>query len=99
MNAVSPQEEFEVSLGVDAAVKITHKPVQKFEKKSGLVTKYKQLEFQQDIVVKNTKASSVKIKITEQLPKSSQDKLKVFLILLKSMPHKVASHITEPINL
>lgn len=77
MNAVSPQEEFEVSLGVDPAVKITYKPVNKFAKKSGLVTKSKQIEFQQEIIVKNTKASAVKIKVTDQLPKSSEDKLRV----------------------
>ena len=77
MDAVSPQEEFEVSLGVDPAVKITYKPVNKFEKKGGFVTKVRQIEFHQGIVVKNTKSSAVKIKITDQLPKSSEDKLKV----------------------
>ena len=77
MNDVSPQEEFEVSLGIDPAVKITYKPVNKFEKKTGLVTKSRQIEYHQEIVVKNTKSSGVKIKITDQLPKSSEDKLKV----------------------
>ena len=77
MDAVSPQEEFEVSLGIDPSVKITYKPVNKFEKKSGLVTKYKQIEFHQEIVIKNTKSSAVKIKITDQLPKSMEEKLKV----------------------
>ena len=77
MNAVSPQEEFEVSLGVDPAVKITYKPLNKFEKKSGLVTKYKQIEYHQEIIIKNTKASKIKIKVSDQLPKSSEDKLKV----------------------
>jgi len=80
MDAVSPQEEFEVSLGIDPSVKITYKPVNKFEKKSGLVTKYKQIEFRQEIVIKNTKSSAVKIKITDQLPKSMEEKLKVNLI-------------------
>ena len=79
MDAVSPQEEFEVSLGIDPSVKITYKPVNKFEKKSGLVTKYKQIDFHQEIVIKNTKSSAVKIKITDQLPKSMEEKLKVLL--------------------
>eukprot|EP00112_Aurelia_sp_Birch-Aquarium-sp1_P008378 Seg1920.2 transcript_id=Seg1920.2/GoldUCD/mRNA.D3Y31 product="Protein F37C4.5" protein_id=Seg1920.2/GoldUCD/D3Y31 len=77
MEAVSPLEEFDVSLGVDPAVKITYKPLKKFKQSTGILSKYRQLQCHQEIVIKNTKLSPIKLTVTDQLPLSSEEKLKV----------------------
>ena len=77
MKAVSPLEEFDVSLGVDPAVKITYKPTKKFKQSTGILSKYQQLQYHQEIVIKNTKSTPVKITITDQVPKTSEEKVKV----------------------
>ena len=77
MEAVSPLEEFDVSLGVDPAVKITYKPLKKFKQSTGILSKYELLQFHQEITIKNTKSTSVNITVTDQLPKPSEEKLKV----------------------
>ena len=77
MKAVSPLEEFDVSLGVDPAVKITYKPIRKFKQSTGILAKYELLQYHQEIVIKNTKLTPVRITVTEQVPKSSEEKLKV----------------------
>ena len=79
LDAVSPMEEFEVSLGVDPAVKVTYKPLKKYKQTTGIMSKYTQTQYIQDIVIKNTKASAVKITVTDALPKSFEEKLKVSL--------------------
>ena len=80
MDAVSPLEEFDVSLGVDPAVKITYKPLKKFKQSTGILSKYQQLQCYQEIVIKNTKLSPIKLTVTDQLPLSSEEKLKVSLL-------------------
>ena len=77
MKAVSPLEEFDVSLGVDPAVKITYKPMKKFKQSTGILSKYQQLQFHQEIVIKNTKSTPVKVSVTDQVPKTSEEKVKV----------------------
>ena len=39
LKAVSPSEDFTCSLGVDPAVKVVYKPLNKFREQSGLITK------------------------------------------------------------
>ena len=80
LEAVSPQEEFEVSLGADPSVKVTYKPLKKFKQTTGVLSKTVQLQFHQEIVLKNTKTRPVKITVTDQLPKSSEEKIKINLI-------------------
>ena len=78
MDAVSPSEEFELSLGVDPAIKVTYKPLRKYVQRTGVVSKSTQTDYRQQISIKNTKTTTIKIKIRDQLPKSSEEKLKVF---------------------
>ena len=101
MKSVSPDEEFECSLGVDPSVRVVYKPVQKFREHSGLFTKMTQVKMQQHVEVKNTKADPIKIVVTDQLPLSSDEKIKVnfvplvlVLINLFDLMSKVT--LTEP---
>ena len=58
---VSPQEEFECSLGSDASVRITYQPLRRFKEVQGLLQKSDLLRFHQAIEIKNTKAVPIKV--------------------------------------
>ena len=51
--------------------------MKKFKQTIGVLSKTVQLQFHQEIVIKNTKTAPVKITVTDQLPKSSEEKIKV----------------------
>ncbi|XP_065057197.1 protein F37C4.5-like isoform X2 [Rhopilema esculentum] len=101
MDAVSPSEEFELSLGVDPAIKVTYKPLRKFMQRTGVVSKSTQTDYHQQISVKNTKTTTIKIKIRDQLPKSSEDKLKVILKepAIPSLKQKGSAGEEQPVKL
>ncbi|XP_065185223.1 protein F37C4.5-like [Sycon ciliatum] len=78
--AISPLEQFECSLGVDPSVRITYKPVQRFREQSGLMSKTTKFKYSQVIQIKNTQQEPVTIKVIDQLPLSTEEKIKVLLI-------------------
>ena len=78
--AVSPMEEFEIALGADAAVKVEYKPVRKFQQTSGILSKLKVYNYHHVIEVKNTKSDSINVIVTDQLPRSCNDKIKVGML-------------------
>ena len=73
-------EEFEIALGADVAVKVEYKPVRKFQQTSGMLSKWKMYNYHQVIEVKNTKSDSINITVTDQLPRSCNDKIKVQML-------------------
>lgn len=77
LKAVSPSEEFDCSLGVDPSVRIEYKAARKFHEESGIISKSSNVTHEQKIEIKNTKAEPIKIFIKEQLPLSSEEKIKV----------------------
>jgi len=79
LSAVSPLEEFDIALGVDPSVKVTYKPVKKFQQRTGMISKADLFNFHQVIEIKNTKSQPVKIKVTDQCPWSTNDKIKITL--------------------
>ncbi|KXS20323.1 hypothetical protein M427DRAFT_52545 [Gonapodya prolifera JEL478] len=80
LDNVSPQETFECSLGVDPSIRVTRRPVVKTTETSGILSKSEVLRFTQTIDVKNTKTSSAKVVLIDQVPWSGDEKLKVTLI-------------------
>ena len=80
MKAVSPKEEFDCSLGADPAVRVEYKPAHKFHEQVGFVNKTSVETHEQRIEIKNTKAGEkIKIVVREQIPKSTDEKIKVRL--------------------
>jgi hypothetical protein len=77
LGPVSPKEEFECSLGVDRSVRVTYKPVKKFREQHGIITNKTLVKVQQHIEIKNTRQEVCKIKVSDQLPLSTGDKIKV----------------------
>lgn len=82
LKAVSPSEEFDCSLGVDPAVKVVYKPMHKFREQSGFMAKHVKFTYKQDIEIKNTRQDNISIHVIDQLPQSTEDKIKVWRTLL-----------------
>jgi len=80
LKAVSPSEDFTCSLGVDPAVKVTYKPIHKFREHSGLISKTVSTTYKQVIEVKNTHKDLVKIIVIDQVPLSTEEKIRVQLL-------------------
>ncbi|XP_070568309.1 protein F37C4.5-like isoform X3 [Ptychodera flava] len=79
MRSVSPSEEFDCSLGVDPSVRVIYKPIHKYREQSGIISKTTTTTYRQVIEIKNTRQDAVKITVHEQLPLSSEEKIKVTL--------------------
>ncbi|GMR49046.1 hypothetical protein PMAYCL1PPCAC_19241, partial [Pristionchus mayeri] len=85
IKAVSPGERFTSSLGVDPAVKIDYKPAHKYHEQSGLINKSSSTVTEQKIIVKNTRGDTVLLTIREQIPRSTDEKIKVKVISPESI--------------
>ncbi|GMR49048.1 hypothetical protein PMAYCL1PPCAC_19243, partial [Pristionchus mayeri] len=85
MKAVSPGERFTASLGVDPAVKIEYKPAHKHHEQTGIINKWSSLVTEQKIIVRNTRGDGVLLTIREQIPRSTDEKIKVRVISPESM--------------
>ncbi|VDO41812.1 unnamed protein product [Haemonchus placei] len=77
MKNVSPGERFSCSLGVDTALRVEYKPVKKYHEQVGLISKSSSNVHEQVIVVKNSRAQPVLLTIKEQIPRSTDDKIKI----------------------
>ncbi|GMS94634.1 hypothetical protein PENTCL1PPCAC_16809, partial [Pristionchus entomophagus] len=77
IKSVSPGERFTASLGVDPAVKIEYKPAHKYDEQTGIINKWSSTVSEQNIVVRNTRGDAVLLTIREQIPRSTDEKIKV----------------------
>ncbi|CAJ0590677.1 unnamed protein product, partial [Cylicocyclus nassatus] len=80
LKSVSPGERFSCSLGVDTALRIEYKPVKKYHEQVGLINKTSSTVHEQVIVVKNSRNDAVLITIKQQIPRSTDEKIKVRMI-------------------
>lgn len=67
-------------MGVDDSVKVQYKPLIKNNSSGGILTKSNIVAFNQVIVVNNTKSIDVSLKLVDQIPRSTTDKIKVSII-------------------
>ena len=80
---MSPNEEFTISLGVDQSLRITCQPVGVVHNtRSGLRSKTTSNTYTHKFQVKNTKAHPVIIHLSEQVPLSSDDRVKVRICMM-----------------
>ncbi|KAK2162598.1 hypothetical protein LSH36_95g01006 [Paralvinella palmiformis] len=85
LKAASPNEEFVCSLGVDPTIKIEYKPLVKYREQSGLISKTTMITYKQVIEVKNTHRDTITIQVVDQLPRSTEEKIKRITILFPSV--------------
>ncbi|KAI8923735.1 hypothetical protein BC831DRAFT_551945 [Entophlyctis helioformis] len=81
--SVSPFESFDVSLGVDPSIVVTYSPIKKQVTETGnslLGNRTAVHKYTQSISVKNTKQVAISITVTDQVPMSEDDKIKVTLL-------------------
>ena len=74
---MSPSEEFHCSLGVDPSIRLTTIPVKVLRGQSGLISKSVTVGYRYMFEVKNTKQEQVKVTLSEQLPLSTDERIKV----------------------
>ena len=77
MKDVSPSEEFQCSLGVDPSIRLTTIPVKVVRGQTGLITKSVSMGYKHVFEVKNAKQQEVKVVLSEQLPLSTDERIKV----------------------
>ncbi|NLG18316.1 MAG: mucoidy inhibitor MuiA family protein [Fibrobacter sp.] len=80
MELVTPQEEFWTFLGVDEAVKIEYKLINRLGRNDGVISKKEKFVFNYQISVKNNRKTEEEIVIWDQLPISGSEEIKVELI-------------------
>ncbi|CAI4233158.1 unnamed protein product [Auanema sp. JU1783] len=77
---VSANERFSVSLGVDAAIKVEYRPAKKYHEQIGIINKSSANATEQVINVKNTRKDPILLTIKENLPRSTDEKIKIKLV-------------------
>lgn len=77
---VAPNEEFKTSLGIDEAIKIEHKLVNKLHRDEGLFSKKEKITYEYKITLKNNKVTDELIIVEDQIPLSQNNDLKVELV-------------------
>jgi uncharacterized protein (TIGR02231 family) len=75
--SVAPQEEFSCSLGVDQSVRVVYKPLKRLREESGLLSRTVTYTYHQVTELHNTRSEPATISLTDQLPRSEDEKLKV----------------------
>ncbi|XP_065920409.1 protein F37C4.5-like [Dysidea avara] len=90
LKAVSPGEEFSVSLGVDPRIKVIYKPLKRFREQTGILSKTVTYTMKQVTELKNSLGEPAIITFTDHVPRSQDEKLKVTLtnpVLPKKQPN------------
>uniref|UniRef100_A0AC35U6V5 DUF4139 domain-containing protein n=1 Tax=Rhabditophanes sp. KR3021 TaxID=114890 RepID=A0AC35U6V5_9BILA len=78
---VMPGEAFYCTLGTDPSIKIEHKLPKKKMDTIGILTKSSLYTHEQSVVIRNAKPSQpINITIRENIPKSTEEKLKISLL-------------------
>lgn len=94
LSDVSPNEDFSTSLGVDQSIRITCQPIATVHNtRSGLLggAKTNLITYTHAFQVKNTRADQVNIKLLEQLPLSTDDRIKVRYLFLSPLILELAT--------
>jgi uncharacterized protein (TIGR02231 family) len=87
---------FNLPLGTDASVKVEYKPVKKVTDTQGLISKTHHENIRHETRVTNTKSIEITVYVYEQVPLSSDEKIKVKLVApdLRTKEHNAASSVT-----
>ena len=73
-------DTFDLPLGTDASVKVEYKPAKKVTDTQGLISKVHHENVRHETHLTNTKSTEVTVYVYEQVPLSSDEKIKIKLI-------------------
>lgn len=91
-------DTFDLSLGTDASIKVEYKPVKKLADTQGLISKVKHETFRYETRLTNTKSTDVTIFVYQQVPLTSNEKIKVKLQQPELRGKDFASNIVVTMN-
>jgi len=74
-------DTFDLPLGTDASVKVEYKPVKTIADTQGLISKIHHENIRRETRLVNTKSTEVTVYVYEQVPLSSDEKIKVKLVV------------------
>jgi uncharacterized protein (TIGR02231 family) len=74
---IAPQEEFELSLGIDEGIKVRRELIKKLKSGGSLLSRKERLEYEYRITVENYKSTECRITVLDQLPISQNAALTV----------------------
>ncbi len=80
LDMISPAEEFQVALGIDEGIKVERRMVEDLADKTGIIRNKKKLRFAYRFEITNNKPRVIELLLRDQLPKSTDDSLKVELV-------------------
>jgi uncharacterized protein (TIGR02231 family) len=80
LRTVMPGEKFDLALGVDDAIAITHKLNNRFSEDTGLIDKGKRVTYDYTLTVQNNKKTFERVVLLDQVPVSRNEKIVVTLI-------------------
>ncbi|CAF2050164.1 unnamed protein product [Rotaria magnacalcarata] len=91
-------DAFDLPLGTDASVKVEYKPVKKMVDKQGFISKVHHETVHHETHIVNTKATETTVFVYEQIPLSSDEKIKVKLITPDIRQKELARNCTVTMN-
>jgi len=74
---IMPEQEMEVSLGIDEGIKIEYRYIKRFKKNEGIVNKRISEQFEYQIRVSNNRKKDIDISIYDQFPISEEKEISV----------------------
>lgn len=80
LKTTMPHESFKLDLGADEGIAVNFKEVKRFTEKTGLTNSGERITYQYQITVQNNKPQEVKVQISDHIPVSQNDNIKVKLI-------------------
>ncbi|CAD6192441.1 unnamed protein product [Caenorhabditis auriculariae] len=76
----SPGGEFDLSLGTDPAISVNYLPVQKYHEQSGFIISSSKDASKFSVILKNNRKESALVTIHHQIPRSTDERIKVHLL-------------------
>ncbi|KAF8199017.1 hypothetical protein BJ912DRAFT_1020342 [Pholiota molesta] len=81
MSAVSPEETFDCSLGLDRSIRVTYHPLEKKATQTGFVKKSSSTTYTHRITLANTKSTAIKsLKVVDSIPVSQDERIEIKLL-------------------
>jgi uncharacterized protein (TIGR02231 family) len=80
LERVEPGEEFDLSLGVDEAIRIERKLVRRFVEQRGLLSKVTRTRFEFVTTITNQRSTSERLVLKDQIPVPQHERIKIDLI-------------------
>ena len=91
-------DTFDLPLGTDSSVKVEYKPVKKMRDTQGLISKVHHDNVRHETRLVNTKSTDVTVFVYDQVPLSSDEKIKVKLISPDSRLKEQGPNCTVTMN-